>query len=121
MDNLENKPSGQSDIADLQEQCASLRHLLVSVLVLLLVVSGTLTIFLLRQWRFTQSDLNTARPQIAQMTTNYVSANASMSDFLKKLTDYGKTHPDFAPILAKYGVKPNAPTSSVPAGAPKKK
>jgi len=120
MDNLENKPSGQSEMADLQEQCASLRHLVVSLLVLVLVVSGTLTIFLLRQWRFTQTELNAVRPQVAQMITDYSKANPQINEFLKNLSDYSKTHPDFAPILAKY-VRPNAPTNSVPAAAPKKK
>ena len=31
-----------------------------------------------------------------------------MSDFVKKISDYGRSHPDFAPVLAKYGIRPPA-------------
>ncbi len=44
-----------------------------------------------------------------------------MSDFIKKITEYGRTHPDFAPVLAKYGIRlTNAPPASPAAIAPKK-
>jgi hypothetical protein len=118
MDNLENTPP-QPDVAELQEQCDSLRHLVVSLLVLMLVVSGTLTIFLVRQWRFTRNDLVALRsqlnPQINQVIADYTRNKApAINDFLHKLGDYSKTHPDFAPIAAKYGIKPNSPTSAIP-------
>ena len=38
-----------------------------------------------------------------------------MDDFVRKITDYGQTHPDFAPILAKYGIKPAVPAAAAPA------
>ena len=40
-----------------------------------------------------------------------------MTEFLKKITDFGRTHPDFMPILAKYNIKPTAGTGTAPPSA----
>jgi hypothetical protein len=40
-----------------------------------------------------------------------------MENFVKQLTAYGSTHPDFQPILRKYGIVPQ--TAGAPV-APKK-
>ena len=39
------------------------------------------------------------------------------SDFVKKVAEYGRTHPDYMPILAKYGLKPGAATGAPPVAA----
>jgi hypothetical protein len=116
MDNLENKTPIQPHATDLQAQCDALRHLIVSVLILVIVISGTLNIYLLRQWRTASKDLAGIRPQAAQMIADYQRVSAPlMTDFVKKITEYGQTHPDFAPILAKYGIKADGPTGAAPA------
>jgi hypothetical protein len=127
MDNLENKTVIQPDATDLQTELETLRHLVVSVLILMIVVSGTLSIYLLRQWRTTTKELANMRPQVQRMVEVYQKDEFPwMQDILKKFTEYGRTHPDYMPILAKYNVKPNAPgapsTSATPPGAaPNKK
>ena len=94
----------------------ALRHLVVSILILVVVISGTLNIYLLRQWRSTSKDLAGIRPQATQMIAEYQKVSGPlMNDFVKKITEYGRTHPDFAPVLAKYGLKPAAPTNAPPA------
>jgi hypothetical protein len=110
MDIIESTPA-QPDVSQLQEQCDALRHLVVSLMVLLLVVSGTLNIYLMRQWRFAQTDLRNAKQVIASVNANA----AAINDFVNKLGEYGRTHPEFGPILTKYGVKANTPSG--PAGA----
>ena len=40
-----------------------------------------------------------------------------MDDFVNKITDYGRTHADFAPILAKYNLRPAGATGA-PAATP---
>ena len=118
MNNLDNKAPIQPNATDLQAQYDSLRHLVVSILILVIVISGTLNIYLLRQWRSASKDLAGIRPQAAQMIADYQRVSAPlMTDFVKKITDYGRTHPDFAPILAKYGLKPTGPTGAAPATA----
>ena len=116
MDNLEIKTSVQPSATDLQAQFDELRHLIVSVLILVLIVSGTFNIYLLRQWRSTSRDLAAIRPQATQMIADYQKVSGPLiTDFLKKVTEYGRSHPDFTPVLAKYGLKPTAATAAAPA------
>src|SRR6266850_308615 len=64
MDEIENKPFSTPalDSPDLREEIESLRHLLGSILILLVVVSGTLTIFLLREMKNTSAQLEAFHP-----------------------------------------------------------
>jgi hypothetical protein len=129
MENLDNKTPLQAGDNDLQTQYDALRHLVTSTLILVIVISGTFNIYLLRQWRTTSKDLAGIRPQAAQMVAEYQKVSGPlMNDFVTKITEYGRTHPDFAPILAKYNLKPAvatsappiAPTTSLPAAKSKK-
>src|SRR5437867_2480250 len=118
MDEIEIKAPAQPDLNELQAQYEALRHLVVSILVLAVVVSGTLTIYLLRQYRFTHSELVQFRPGAVQMITEYQKIRGPVQDqFLYRLTEYGRTHPDFAPIMTKYGLKPATPSNAAPATA----
>ncbi len=54
MDNLEIRTPVQPNVNDAQAQYDELRHLIVSVLILVIVISGTFNIYLLRQWRSTR-------------------------------------------------------------------
>lgn len=126
MDTFDNKTPVQSGNSDLQAQVEALQHLVNSVLILVVVLSGTLNIYFLRQWRTVSKDLAGVRPQASQMIAEYQKVSAPlMNDFVRRITDYGRTHPDFAPILAKYNLKP-ATTTNTPAApasrpaAPKK-
>jgi hypothetical protein len=118
MDNLESKPSIQPDVNDLQADFDALRHLVVSILILLIVVSGTFSIYLLRQWRTTTKELGIIRPQVAQMVGVYQKDEAPwMQEILKRVSEYGRTHPDYMPILAKYNIRPGAATGAAPTTA----
>jgi len=118
MDNFDDKTPAQPAVSDVQEQLDALRHLVVSVLILLLVVSGTLTIFMLRQWRTVSKELDAVRPQAAKMIEDYQkNRGPATDDFLKKIAEYGQTHPDFMPYLKKYGISPSATTGAPPAAA----
>jgi hypothetical protein len=113
MNTLENQPSPQSQLDALREEYDSLRQLVSTLLLVLLLVSGTLTIFLGRQWRFTKNEIEMLTPQASQILTDYNRNVPLMQDFVRKLNDYGQTHTDFAPIVAKYRLadalgKPNA-------------
>jgi len=128
MDTLEPQSTPQPAENNLQAQFDGLRQTVHTMLLLLVIVSGTLTIFLVRQWRFAKTDLDTLRPQAAQIVNEYNRVSApAMQEFVRKLTDYSKSHPDFAPIAAKYhltdtpaspGATPS-PGTSPPSGATK--
>jgi hypothetical protein len=126
LDNLEKQPAApQSDanpeLSELQAQCDSLRHVVFSLLVLVLIVCGSLDLFLLRQVKYVREELQGARPQITQMVAEYNKGTApAIQNLIKQLTDFAHTHPDFTPTLAKYGISaasattPAAPGKSAP-------
>lgn len=106
------QPEGSSPVtaADLQ----SLRQLVVSVLMLVLVVSGTLNIYLWRQYRSVRAELAPIQPQASQILAEANRVNAFAAEAAKKFLDFGRTHPDFMPILNKYGIRAAGPTGAPP-------
>ena len=120
MENTPNPvPTPSSDISELE----SLRHLVLSTLVLVIILSGTFNIYLWRQLKYARADLTTMRPQANQIVGDYNKSFPGMQEFMHRLTEFGRTNPDFVPILAKYGQQPtNAPVSApVTKGPPAKK
>ncbi len=100
----------------LRQQIDTLHHLVVSILILLVVISGTFTIYLLRQWQSARKDLASIKPNTTISIAAYNNGEAAKMDaFISRLVDYGKTHADFRPILLKYsliqttGAAPAAP------------
>jgi hypothetical protein len=129
MDNLDSTAPAQPNASDLQAQYDTLRHLVVSILILVIVISGTFNIYLLRQWRSLSRELAGFRPVATQEIAGYQKGEFPYEqEFVKKLTEYGQTHADFVPILTKHnlkpagstGVAPASTTSLQPAAAPKK-
>jgi hypothetical protein len=97
---------------DLMDQMVALRHQVFTLLLALVVVSGTLTVFLYRQASLAGKDIAAIKPQVTQIMETFKRDQAGMENFVKQLTAYGVTHPDFQPILKKYGIP------LPPAGAP---
>lgn len=118
MHEIENKSvlTPATDSGELREQIESLRHLIGSVLVLLVIVSGTLTIFLLRELKNTSAQLDGFRAGATNMIAVYQKQQApAMDEFIKRIQQYGQTHRDFDPILFKYGLKNQPSTGATPA------
>ena len=42
-----------------------------------------------------------------------------IQEFMARLADYGRTHPDFQPIVVKYGLTNSGPAAPVPLGSKK--
>jgi hypothetical protein len=128
MDDLPASNQSQPDLKDLQVQCDALQQLVSSLLLVLIVVSGTLSIFLLRQWRFVQTEADALAPQAAQLMMEHTNNYAMTQDFVKKMAEYGRGHPDFSQIVAKYHLNDLLPkpgttplTSSIPTSASRPK
>jgi hypothetical protein len=102
-------PDSNSEISSLQRQVFTL-------LVALIVVSGTLTVYLYRQASIAGKDIDAIKPQAQQLIGVFNQNQKLMMDFVNQLVAYGQTHPDFRPVLAKYGIAPQ-PGSPAPAPA----
>ena len=115
MDTLDNQAPIQPSTSDVRAEFDSLRHLVMSLLVLVFVLSGTLNLYLLRQYRSLTKELAERGPQMERLALEYQKGVPFMNNVVSRLTDYGRTHPDYVPVLAKYGFKPAGATNSAPA------
>lgn len=95
----------------LREQVQALQHLVVSLLILVVIISGTLSIFLLRQWRLTSKEVAGLNNMITEFNKDRGAKNEAL---ISKLTEFGRTHPDFVPILGHYGINPANATGTAP-------
>lgn len=103
---------------ELMDQIVALRHQVFTLLLFLVVVSGTLTVVLYRQARLTGRDIDAIKPQATQIIQAFSRDRQGMENFVKQLTAYGNTHPDFQPILRKYGIVPQSATATAATAAP---
>lgn len=89
----------EADWSAVQRELRGLRTLFHITLVALVVVSGSLSVVLLRQviaMRRQARDLNTI------LVSYQKNEEPVLEDFRKRLEDFARRNPDFRPILAKY-------------------
>lgn len=121
MSEVENTPSVENGTLDLQAEVASLRQQVWTLLVLLFVISGTFTFYLFRQTAVNRKDLQAYKPGATQFIQQFQKEAPGMDQFIQRLGEYGRTHPDFVPILNKYKIPVTAGPAPTPAAtAPKK-
>jgi len=103
---------------ELMDQIVALRHQVFTLLLALVVVSGTLTVYLYRQASVTGKDVAAIKPQATKIIQAFSQSRVGMENFVKQLTVYGSTHPDFQPILRKYGIAPQPAAAHAAPEAP---
>ena len=90
---------------ELSDQIAALRRQTFTLLLALIIVSGTLTVFLYRQASLTRRDIAGIKPQAAQVVQVFNQNRANIQNFVQQLAAYGQTHADFQrQILDKYKI-----------------
>ena len=98
-------------LVELTDQVVALRHQVFTLLLALVVIGGTLTVYLYRQASIASKDIAAFKPQASQISQSldaFKRDQPAMEAFLNQLRAYGVTHPDFQPILKKYGLTPQA-------------
>lgn len=108
MSELESRNVSVGGSEELSQQCASLQRQVTTLLLAVFVLSGTVTVFLWRQARYARADLEVLKPPASQILQSFKQEKPIMDDFIAKLADFGKAHPDFSPILNKYRIQPAA-------------
>src|SRR5580693_7285659 len=91
-------PSG-SGATELQEELQSLRTLIIAALVLLVVFSGSVNIYLLKQVSLVRNQIDVSKAVFTAEVQNFNTPKAI--DYWNHLMAYARTHPDFAPIVNK--------------------
>jgi energy-converting hydrogenase Eha subunit F len=99
----------ENNNADTNAELAALKSQLFTLLLALIVVSGTLTVYLYRQDSLVNKDIQ----QIQQVDANLARSENAIGEFVGKLWAYGQKHPEFLPVLKKYGV-PSAKAPAAP-------
>jgi hypothetical protein len=108
--------SSDNSASVLKNQVAALERQVFSLLLALIVVSGTVTIYLYRQASLMRKDIEALTPQADQIIKTVNENRAAMSSFLGELGAYGQIHPDFEKqIMIRNGFPPPG-TPGTPAG-----
>jgi DNA integrity scanning protein DisA with diadenylate cyclase activity len=113
---MDQTESPTSSVSDLSNQVAALQRQVFSLLLALIVVSGTVTVYLYRQASLMRKDIESIRPQATQYIETFNKNRAVMQNFIEQLNAYSQTHPDIHQLLLRNGFA--APAA--PAAAPKK-
>jgi len=107
-----NDETSSPEIASLKNQVAFLK-------LAIIVIGGTLVSYLYYQQHILGKDVAAVKPQALPVIQAFQQNYASAENFKAQLANYATTHPDFQPILKKYGWNP--PTAPAPNPAPAKK
>jgi hypothetical protein len=92
---------------ELSQQIDALRRQTFTLLLALIIVSGTLTVFLYRQASLTRRDIAAIKPQATQVIQNFNQNRPMIQSFVQQLVAYGQAHPEFQQqVLRKYGITP---------------
>jgi hypothetical protein len=92
--------------AELSGQIAALRCQVFTLLLALVVISGTLATFLYYQSRVIGKDITATKPQAMQIIQGFNQSRPRLESFVNQLIAYGQTHPEFQQqILEKYNIK----------------
>ena len=105
---MNESPTNESSTnAELSQQIDALRRQTFTLLLALIIVSGTLTVFLYRQAGLTRRDIAAIKPQAAQVIQGFNQTRPLIQNFVQQLVAYGQAHPDFQQaVLKKYGITP---------------
>jgi hypothetical protein len=100
-----NKPEMDSPApAELTDQIAALHRQVATLLLALIVVSGTLTVYLWYQSHIMGKEVDAVRPQAMKIVQMFNARSPVVEKLVPQLITYGQTHPDFQPILKNYGI-----------------
>jgi hypothetical protein len=95
-------------------QIAALQRQVFTLLLALIVVSGTLTVYLWYQSRVTGNEIDANKPQAMQVVNAFNQTRPIVEKLIPQLVAYGQMHPDFQPILIKYGIPLTNPVAPNP-------
>ena len=114
----ENRSQNNSELVELKEQFAALRSQATVLLLAIIVLASAFNVYLYLQTRLVRRDVEGIRPQATQAMELAKREDPTIKDFLTKLTEYGRMHPDFMPILNKYIKQLPAASASATTSAP---
>lgn len=124
-DSTESSPSNTGDVSQLRSEIADLQYQAHILRVVLLFVMGSLCLYFWREASYNGVAAQQMQPQVMQVSQYMEALNKQGSSMEKqlqaiqsavsRLAEYGKAHPDYVPILTKYGIPTGTASPSAPA------
>jgi hypothetical protein len=91
--------------AELSDQVAALRQQVFTLLLALIVISGTFATYMFYQSRVLGRDIASLKPQAVQVIQTFNQNRPKVESFVNQLIAYGQTHPEFQQqVLSRYPV-----------------
>ena len=113
---LESLSGESAALQAVRDEVRTLRTLFSIAAMALLLLSFGINAYLYYQDRILRKELDAAKKTAQEFETV---KRPMISTFVSRLQDFARTHPDFNPILDKYGIRP-IPSTPAPAPAPAK-
>jgi len=90
-------------VSELTSQVASLQRQVLSLLLVLIVVSGTVSVYLYRQASVLRKDIDSVKPQAAQVIEVFNKNKVLMQTFINQVNGFAQKNPEVQQILLKNG------------------
>src|SRR4051794_11987387 len=107
--------ASDNTVAALREEVQSLRTLFVGALLVLIILSGSLNIFLMRQASIASNQAGESQKNLDEFNTVSV---PMARELWGRLNEFSKTHPDVNPIITKYAPFFQVPVTNAPVPVP---
>jgi len=103
----ENESPLPANPADVSSQIAALQRQVFTLMLILIIVSGTMVAYIYYQSRQLGKQIEASRQQAVQIAKLYNQDFPIVQSLVKQLATYGQSHPDFQQaVLKKYGITP---------------
>ncbi len=89
-------------VEEVDQQCQDLRTLLNATFVVVLVLSMSVNLFLVKQMRQVRARVSEARPVVMRMQGEFQKKEPNIKNFVNALLGYAATDREFQPVLARY-------------------
>jgi len=96
---MEQNESSDTAILDLKDQLETVKRQSFSLLLALIVVSGTVTVYIYQQASLQGKELGALQQPASQVINAFNQNRAIMQNFVTQLNAYGQTHPDIEQLL----------------------
>lgn len=95
-------PAGDDSRSPLRRQVRELYSLFFASMTALIILSLGVNLFIFRQMQAARTQLAASRSAVQTLTEQYQRKEPAMRQFTSELQTYAASHPEFAPILARY-------------------
>lgn len=107
--------SSSNSPANLASETGEIQRQLTNLKLAVLILTCIFGLFIYQQRKYEVQDRQVNSQAVSELNRGFQQRLPVLGAFVQKLGEYSKTHPDFAPIAAKYGLTNLPPRSATSA------